>query len=141
MKSSIAYAMYSNADFNTLKLAFTYFSVANKPSYLLTKISSALSYYSIILLCSSSLKCPSNDMVPFVQNYCTDKEKKNVEKLLQFLGFSRSKCFGACSIIFLSPQSVVIVSSLHYNHIIKKAPDGQLTHQPWAWEQRTCLTF
>ena len=40
---------------------------------------------------------------------------------------SRSKCFGACSIIFLSPQSVVIVSSLHYNHIIKKAPDGQLT--------------
>ena len=118
--------------------------------YLLTKISSAhLSYY---MLCFSSLKCPSNDMVPPLCRIIapTKREKKMWPNFLQFyLGFfSRSKCFlrAAALGIFLSPQSVVIVSSLHYNVIITKAHQmanllTYMSSRPWAWEQRTCLTF
>ena len=69
---------------------------------------------------------------------------------LQFyLGFFLGRnVFRAAALlgIFLSPQSVVIVSSLHYNLIITKAHQmanllTYMSSRPWAWEQRTCLTF
>ena len=101
--------------------------------YLLTKISSAhLSYY---MLCFSSLKCPSNDMVPpFVQNYCTDKKgEKNVAKLFAILFgffFQVEMFFQGSSIRYFFITSKCrdcLIPPLQRYHY-KSTPDGQLTY-------------
>ena len=101
--------------------------------YLLTKISSAhLSYY---MLCFSSLKCPSNDMVPPLCRIIapTKREKKMWPNFLQFyLGFFflGRNVFQGSSIRYFFITSKCrdcLIPPLQRYHY-KSTPDGQLTY-------------